>query len=282
MSPLPRDRITRSNPFEVCGVDFTGPLYISNGNSVEKSYIVLYTCATVRAIHLELVQNQTTEAFLRSFRRMISRRGMITTFYSDNSQTFKAASKEMERYYNIMNGKSFKNFLTDHKIKWKFIVDYAPWWGGFYERMMKTIKIPLKKILGKNVFSPDEIYTILTEVEAMVNSRPLTQVSDEPSEMNYLTPASFLIGRQLINVPVKPVNSKKKTPEKKELNKLMVMQNRTLNLLWKTWREEYMRNLGTVPTRVNEDQCIAAGELVIGCGTLSHNNQVDSWCCGEN
>ena len=169
----------------------------------------------------------------------------------------------MQKYWEIMNGKTFKNFLTDHKIEWKFIVDYAAWWGGFYERMMRSIKTPLKKILGRSVYGPDEMYTILTEVEAMVNSRPLTQVTDEPSEMNYLTPACFLIGRKLINIPVKPVSSKKKTPEQKELNRLMVQQNRTLNQIWKTWRENYMRNLGTVPTRVNEDQCIKVGELVM-------------------
>lgn len=263
MPPLPKDRITRSYPFSVCGVDFTGPVYVKNGNQVTKSYIVLYTCTAIRAIHLELVENQTTEAFLRSFRRMISRRGMVTTFYSDNSKTFEAGSREMQRYFQIMKGKTFKNFLADHKIEWKFIPPYAPWWGGFYERMMKTIKTPLKKILGRSIYSSDEIYTILTEVEAMVNSRPLTQVSDEPTELEYLTPASFLIGRKLINLPVKPIQFKDKSKEKKEVNKILVMQNRTLNMLWKTWREEYVRNLGTVPRKINEDTCIKAGELVM-------------------
>lgn len=263
MAPLPRDRITRAYPFQKCGVDFTGPIYVNTGAKVEKSYIALYTCTNIRAIHLELVQNQSTEAFLRSFRRMISRRGMISTFYSDNSLTFKSASQEMKRYQAIMNGKGFKDFLIENNIEWKFIVDYAPWWGGFYERMMKSIKTPLKKILGRAVYSPDEIYTILTEVEAMVNSRPLTQVSDEASEMNYLTPASFLIGRPLVNVPVIPVKSPDKSKRKKELNKLMVMQNRTLNQLWKMWREEYLRNLGTVPRNVADGQCIKEGELVM-------------------
>ena len=169
----------------------------------------------------------------------------------------------MQRYYDIMNGRKFKNFLAENRIEWKFIIDYAAWWGGFYERMMKSIKAPLKKILGRSVYSSDEIYTILTEVEAMVNSRPLTYVSDEPSELNYLTPASFLIGRELINVPVVPVKSPDRSLRKKELNKLMVMQNKTLNLLWKTWREEYIRNLGTVPTKVKESQCIKPGELVM-------------------
>ena len=128
MAPIPRDRITRSHPFQVCGVDFTGPIYVSSGTSVEKSYIVLYTCANIRAVHLELVPDQTTEAFLRSFRRMISRRGMINTFYSDNSKTYISASKEMQRYYDIMNGQKFKHFLAENRIEWKFIVDYAAWW----------------------------------------------------------------------------------------------------------------------------------------------------------
>ena len=194
---------------------------------------------------------------------MVSRRGMITTFYSDNSKTFEASSREMQRYYQIMNGKTFRNFLRDHKVEWKFIPSYAPWWGGFYERMMRTIKTPLKKILGRSIFSSDEIYTILTEVEAMVNSRPLTKVSDEPTELDYLTPASFLIGRNLINTPVKPVESTNKSKEKKKLNQLLVSQNRTLNSLWRTWREEYIRNLGTVPKKVNEDTCIKVGELVM-------------------
>ena len=261
--PLPKDRITGSHPFQACGVDFTGPLYVSKGNSVEKSYIVLYTCAQIRAVHLELVQDQSTEAFLRSFRRMISRRGMISMMYSDNSKTFESAKRETQRYHEIMNGKAFRDFLTENKIEWKMIVDYAPWWGGFYERMMKTIKAPLKKILGRTVYSPDELYTILTEVEAMVNSRPLMQVSDEPSELKYLTPASFLIGRELINLPVVPIKTSDKSLRKKELNKMMVMQNKTLNSLWKTWREEYVRNLGTVPKKVNESKCIKVGEFVM-------------------
>lgn len=263
MAPLPYDRVNRAYPFQVCGVDFTGPIYVSAGKSVEKSYIVLYTCANIRAIHLELVADQTTESFLRSFRRMTNRRGMISTFYSDNSKTFKSSSKEMQRYVEIMNGKKFQGFLAEKEIEWKFIVDYAAWWGGFYERMMRSIKLPLKKILGRSVYSSDEIYTILTEVEAMVNSRPLTYVSDEPDEINYLTPASFLIGRRLINVPVVPVNSTEKSLRKKELKNLMIMQNNTLNLLWKTWREEYVRNLGTVPTNVSDEQCVAPGELVM-------------------
>ena len=263
MAPLPEDRVKCAYPFQTSGVDFTGPIYVKNGSQIEKSYIVVFSCANIRAIHLELVQNQSTEAFLRAFRRMVSRRGMILTFYSDNSETFKASSKEMKRYMEIMNGKAFRDFLIEYKIEWKFIVEYAAWWGGFYERMMRTIRVPLKKILGRSIYSSDEIYTILTEVEAMVNSRPLTQINDEISELGYLSPASFLIGRPLMNMPVIPVKSSEKSLRKKELNKLMVMQNQTLNQLWKTFKEEYIRNLGTVPKVVTKEDCVKDGELVL-------------------
>ena len=120
----------------------------------------------------------------------------------------------------------------------------------------------MKKILGRSIYSSDEIYTILTEVEAMVNSRPLTQINDEISELGYLSPASFLIGRPLMNMPVIPVKSSEKSLRKKELNKLMVMQNQTLNQLWKTFKEEYIRNLGTVPKVVTKEDCVKDGELV--------------------
>ena len=266
MAPLPRDRITRSLPFEVVGVDFTGPVYIVNpGGKVIKGYIALFTCATIRAVHLELVLDLTTDAFLRAFRRFVSRRGMCSTIYSDNAKTFKKASRLLKEYQEIMKGRKFREFLLDHKIQWKFIVERAPWWGGFYERLMTTIKQPLKKILGRSSLTIDEMSTVLTEVEAMVNSRPLTFISDDPDEASYLTPSSFLIGRPTTCLPVRPCKGKEPTTKltRKELNKMAVNQNKHLNQCWKMWNEEYVRNLGTVPTRQQESNKLKVGELVM-------------------
>lgn len=266
MAPLPRDRVTRTKPFEVIGVDFTGPVYVvTPGGQCIKSYIALFTCATIRAIHLELVMDLTTDSFLRAFRRFVSRRGMCSIIYSDNALTFKKASKFLQQCHEVMNGKRFREYLFEHKIEWKFIPPRAPWWGGFYERLMRTIKEPLKKVLGRSSLSVDEMQTVLSEVEAMVNSRPLTFISDDANEASYLTPASFLIGRPVTSIPVKPFKGKEPDTNltRKQLNHMLTMQNKHLNSLWKMFKEEYVRHLGTVPKKLSETNSLKVGELVM-------------------
>ena len=87
--------------------------------------------------------------------------------------------------------------LSEKKIDWKFIVPRAPWWGGFYERLVKSVKLPLKKIFGNVMLDAEQMATVLTEIEAQINSRPLTYVGAEPNDLNALTPPKILIGRKL-------------------------------------------------------------------------------------
>ena len=93
--------------------------------------------------------------------------------------------------------------LSEKKIDWKFIVPRAPWWGGFYERLVKSVKLPLKKIFGNVMLDAEQMATVLTEIEAQINSRPLTYVGAEPSDLNALTPPKILIGRKLQAFPGK-------------------------------------------------------------------------------
>ena len=281
-APLPRDRLMQCTPFEVVGVDFTGPLYVYQGAPKEKfdpqlkrkvlsydgvpcnkMYIGLYTCAVTRAVHLELVWDLTTESFVRSFRRFVSRRGMCRVIYSDNAKTFEKAEKDLKFYLELMSGKQFQSYISEHNIQWKFILQCSPWWGGFYERLMKSIKSPLKKVLGKSRVDVDEMSTMLDEIEAQINSRPLTTVTDEPSEQKYLTPASFLIGRPTMNMPLKPRLTEKLKFPQKDLNKFLRQQNKYLNLVWRTFKEEYQRNVGTVSNKVNASDSVKVGELVM-------------------
>ena len=129
---------------------------------------------------------------------------------------------------------------------------------------MTTMKIPLKKILGKAFMTSDELYTILTEVEAMVNSRPLCSVHDDPEDMSYLTPANFLIGRSIINLPVRPLKHTEVNPTatRKELNAMLQKQERTLQKVWKFWTENYLRSLGVGPA-IKENLTIKEGDLVM-------------------
>ena len=282
MAPLPKNRITQTSPFEVVGIDFTGPLYVYQGKpkikydkalrmkiasfdgiSCNKMYVCLITCAVTRAVHLELIWDLTTESFINAFRRFLSDHGICKTIYSDNAKTFQKAEKDLKYYLEVMNGKAFQNLLTEQTIKWNYILECSPWWGGFYERLMKSIKQPLKKILGKSRVGVDEMSTMLKEIQAQINSRPLTTISDEANEQKYLTPASFLIGKSTMNMPLQSRCTKNITSDQRVLNALLKQQHRYLEQVWKTWREEYLRNLGTVNNKVNHTDCVKVGELVM-------------------
>ncbi|GFU02373.1 integrase catalytic domain-containing protein [Trichonephila clavipes] len=168
---LPRDRITQSPPFQIVGIDFT----------------------VTRAVHLELVSDMSTKCFLLALRRFLARRGNCKVIYSDNARTFKASERELAYFANILKDSEFQNFVADKGIHWKFILERAPWWGGFYERLVKTIKDPLRKILGKALLTFEELSTIFSEVEVIVNHRPLTYAENDPGEPEPLTPAHFLV-----------------------------------------------------------------------------------------
>ncbi|GBN10484.1 hypothetical protein AVEN_32936-1 [Araneus ventricosus] len=112
----------------------------------------------------------STKRFLLALRRFLSRRGNCKVIYSDNARTFKAAQRELAYFTNILKDSKFQNFVADNGIHWKFIVERAPWWGGFYERLVKTVKEPLRKILGKALLTFEELSTILSEIEVIVNN----------------------------------------------------------------------------------------------------------------
>ncbi|XP_035233393.1 uncharacterized protein LOC118205210 [Stegodyphus dumicola] len=130
-APLPAKRIQKSSPFETTGIDFSGPLYVKYNNSVTKAYIVIFTYATTRAIHLELVPDLRTDVFLFALQRFVSRRSLPHTVYTDNATTFCVAYKELKLFWDTISSAKAQQFYTHHNIKWKLIAPSAAWWGGW-------------------------------------------------------------------------------------------------------------------------------------------------------
>ena len=171
--PPPQFWVRESQPVSSTGVDFAGPLYIRGTtlSSSRKVWICLYTCCVTRAVHLELVPDMTAQAFIRSLKRLASRRGFPSRIVSDNAKTFKAAEKMIA---TVLESPEALRYYSDVKMKWNFNLERAPWWGGLFKRMVQSMKRCLRKTIGSARLTYDELTTALTEVEGILNSNTFT------------------------------------------------------------------------------------------------------------
>ena len=227
--PLTQLRLDDSRPFAVVGVDNCGPLFVRNiyGSSdvtMFKAWIVLFTCAASRGVVLDLVPDMGAGSFVRSLNRLVSRRGCPNDIISDNGRNFIAELTQ--------------NHASSLNIKWHFNIPLAPWYGGFFERLIRTVKGHLKKQLHNARLNYDEMMTVLLEIELIVNNRPITYVY--PNELQEcLTPNHLLFSRRL--------ESRSLTNHESPLTVANLGNSPHINQLlehfWNRWRQEYLTEL---------------------------------------
>ena len=259
---LPPERVSEDPPFSNVGIDFAGPLYVRNKEGQEcKTYICLLTCATTRAVHLEVTCELSAAAFLLAFRRFCGRRGVPTVIFSDNAKT-KHYSKEIK---GLTRPEEVHQYLTNQHIRWNFIVEKAPWWGGFWERLVKGVKRCLKKTIGRSTLTLDELTTIMIEIEATLNNRPLTYVHDDSEGISHtLTPADLIYGRRVATTP--SGRQFDITSTNKTLTKRAKYQFRMLSNFTKQWQRDYLLSLQerrSVKTRSGVLRQIQIGDIVV-------------------
>ena len=246
-APLPDFRVLKAPPFTVTGIDFTGELYAKSdtGQGERKCYVCLFTCANTRAVHLELVKDLSVATFLRAFRRFAARRSVPQKIISDNASTYQSAAKDLKR---LFTNPDIETFMTSNNVEWQFIPKRAPWWGGFYERLIGMTKNAIRKVLGRAYVTFDELECILCEVEAAINDRPITFVYSEINDAIPLTPSQLLHGRLIKTLPYEryecddlwdPSYGNKHSPLL-ERNKRL---SETLARLWNKWTNEYLTTL---------------------------------------
>ena len=189
-APLPSDRVVVSRPFTVTGVDYAGPLYIVGRKKV---YLCLFTCATTRAVHLELCDSLSASDFLMAFTRFVARRGQPKKVYSDNGSHFRCGDRLLQEEFDRFSRQKVHEFSVVKGFEWIFIPPASPWWGGFWERLVGLVKRLLVRIAGKSLLSSTELLTILCSCEAIINRRPLTYLYDHPDCILPLSPNHFLL-----------------------------------------------------------------------------------------
>ncbi|XP_068245307.1 uncharacterized protein [Palaemon carinicauda] len=205
--PLPSERVTFTRSFDCSGVDFTGAYNVYDVSSKSlndipsKAYICSFTCTSSRAIHLELVRTLSTVDFLLALRRFCALYPTPRVIISDNGSNFQGCNQFLQQ---IKDEPEVLAHLNHMSIQWKFITPRAPWFGGFYERLIGVVKGSLSKALYHKRVTFDELHTVLCEIKSIVNNRPLTYISDSCEE-EFLTPNQLLYGRNIIIAP--PLNN---------------------------------------------------------------------------
>ncbi|KAL0839000.1 hypothetical protein ABMA28_016997 [Loxostege sticticalis] len=265
MGNLPAVRVKPTRPFLISGVDFAGPINCrmskGRGSKSFKSYICLFVCMSTKAVHIELVSDMTTDAFIAAFKRFVSRRGHCVEIWSDNGTSFVGAEKKLLHMWK--QGKSqipneLAKSLDDTGTKWRFIPPGAPNFGGLWEAGVKSTKFHLKRIIGDAMLTFEELTTLLTQIEACLNSRPLSKLSDHPNDLEPLTPGHFLVGGPLLTVPDIDLTNQ-------NINRLTRWQltQRLLQDFWKRWQKEYLSSLQQRSKWNHQSKDFSIGQLVL-------------------
>ncbi|XGW15869.1 hypothetical protein V3C99_001376 [Haemonchus contortus] len=257
LAELPRRRVVRSRPFQDIGLDLFGPLRSRNTNGIRtKLYGCIFTCSTTRLLHIELISDNTTISFINALRRFMSRRGVPNSVTCDNAPTFLLAEKILTNDDDYTQPEEqLNNFMTNAGIKWIKITPYAPWKGGFYERLIKDIKLSLKRALGRRIVDEDSLRTILTKIEGCLNGRPLTYQEEDSEEISFIRPIDFVQKQITISYPM--VNNNDDTEDPNFLTPREALQLRTrkqaqealrssmevTECFWKLWNDAYLTSL---------------------------------------
>ena len=194
MAPLPVSRVEMDAPaFTVAGIDAFGPYQLKIGKSRAsfKIYGLICTCFTSRAIHLEPMEDLSSAAFIRALIRIQARRPALRQLYSDNASNFRAANTELSQAFDLWRQATLEGDRL-RPIEWIFNLPYASHRAGIFERCIRSTKDILKMIMQRERISYDAFHTVLVAVEAILNRRPITQVSSDPKDVNALTPSDIL------------------------------------------------------------------------------------------
>lgn len=234
MGNLPRYRISQVKPFSRVGIDYGGPFLLTQGRirgaKTFKGYICLFVCMATKAIHLEVASDLSSDTFLAALRRFISRRGRCDHIYSDCGTNFVGAYKQLKSY--------MKSAAIQEGIDWHFIPPLSPNFGGLWEAGIKSVKSHLSRVVGQQILTFEEFYTLLVQVEAVLNSRPLCPLSNDPNDLSVLTPGHFLTLEPLNSLPEPNLCDVKLG----RLSRWQLIQ-RFQQEFWSRWHREYLHTL---------------------------------------
>ncbi|XP_076247771.1 uncharacterized protein LOC143187438 [Calliopsis andreniformis] len=266
MGNLPEARIIEARPFTNVGVDYCGPFFIKErrykNRTRVKVYVAVFVCFAVKAIHLELVSDLTSEAFIAALRRFIARRGFCANLYSDNGTNFVGANNDLMELRKLLRSDDHhdkvKSFLAERNIQWHFIPPLSPHFGGLWEAAVKSFKYHLKRVAGIELFTFEDFNTLIIEIESILNSRPLTPIPSDPNDLLALTPGHFLIGDTLTSLRERDFSD---TPSNRLSNWQHIQKLK--QHFWIRWHKEYLNELNSRSKWTSGTHPIKEGTIVL-------------------
>ena len=274
MADLPVDRVTPDRPpFTFSAVDLFGPLLVKRGRSMVKRYGVLFTCLTTRAVHIELAHSLSTDSFINALRRFVSRRGQVEEMRSDNGTNFVGAEKELREEIARWNQQQIHEAMLQHHVKWKFNPPGASHHGGVWERQIRSVRKILSSLLLSQVVDEEGLVTLLCEVESILNSRPLTPASDDPLDLDPLTPNHLLLLRSGPRLPPGEFS----TSDNYTRRRWRQVQHLATEF-WRRWSREYLQTLQQRQKWRKETRNLQVGDIVI---IVDRNTPRSTWNIGR-
>lgn len=264
MADLPLDRVSQARPFAGTATDFAGPFLVKssllrNAKSV-KAYLCVFVCLSTKAVHLEVVSSLSLEAFIAAFSRFVSRRGLPSLMRSDNGTNFVGANKHLKELndFLIQNQYTLADSLKRRNITWLFNPPSAPHMGGLFEAAVRSAKTHLNRTIGNQILTYEELSTVFCKIEAVLNSRPLAATSNDPNDLEMLTPGHFLIGQPLAALPEHPWKDTKLN----KLSRFQLLQSITQHF-WNRWHTEYLSTLQARNKWTQHSEALNLNDLVL-------------------
>ncbi|XP_055615272.1 uncharacterized protein LOC129761561 [Toxorhynchites rutilus septentrionalis] len=259
MGDLPAARLAAfSRPFAHTGIDYFGPLLVAVGRRVEKRWGVLFTCMTIRAIHIEIAHTMTTDSCILAVRNFIARRGAPIEFLSDRGTNFIGANRELLEALKQVDQNEVMTYFVTPNTAWKFNPPASPHFGGCWERLIQSVKKLLDQFKTQRTLSDEILRNVLMEIEMMVNSRPLTHIPLDDAEASPLTPNHFLLGSFDGNKPPIAYDDGVSTIKQSWKTSQVYANN-----LWKKWISEYLPTLTRRTKWFKPVRPIQLGDVVV-------------------
>ena len=274
MANLPRPRVTPDQPpFTCVGIDYFGPFLVRQKRSMVKRYGAIFTCLALRAVHLEVCHSLDTDSFIHALRRFIARRGQVKEIRSDNGSNFVGGERELRVMIDSWNQAKIHDALLQKSIKWVFNPPGASHHGGVWERLIRSTRKVLGALVKEQSLDDESLQTLLCECESIINGRPLTTVSDDPKDLEPLSPNHLLLLRS--ETPLPPgLFLKSDTYSRRRWRQVQYLAD----VFWGRWKREYLPLLQSRQKWFRPKKNFAVGDTVIVVDeTLPRN----AWAIGR-